>query len=177
MSPSPFYTVAFLDIPMAQLKWIQEFRQKNDPHFTVVEPHFTLVFGIKDVAESTYLAHIESVALSSKKIDFRCTYVMLGADDVDDTAYVFLVPNEGNAEIALLHDKLYTGPFASYLRLEFPFIPHITIASSKNFKLMKQFCDELNGAGVHVGGSLNSISGGVLKDGRLQPLQSFRLSS
>ena len=177
MNPHPFYTVAYLSIPEDQAQWIQGFRQKHDPHFTVVEPHFTMVFGVRDVEESIYLEHVASVAMFSKPIQFRCSYAMLGADDIDDTAYVFLVPNEGNAEVSLLHDRLYQGVLQPYHRLEFPYIPHVTIASTKDFKQAKQLCDELNQAGVRVEGSLSSLSAGVLKDGKLQTLRGFPLAA
>lgn len=177
MNDYPFYTVAYLGVPEAQAQWIQDFRKKHDPHFTVVEPHFTMVFGIRDIEESVYLKHIASVAASSKPIQFRCMYAMLGADDIDDTAYVFLVPNEGNAEVSLLHDRLYQGVLQPYHRLEFPYIPHITIASTREFKLAKQLCDDLNHTGVQVEGWLSSLSAGVLKDGRLQTLRNFALAA
>jgi len=177
MNAHPFYTVAYLSIPEVQMQWIQDFRQKHDPHFTVVEPHFTLVFGVRDVEESAYFDHIALVARSARPIQFRCTYAMLGVDDIDDTAYVSLVPNEGNAEVSLLHDQLYRGLLRSYHRLEFPYIPHVTIASTKDFKLAKQLCDDLNREGVHVEGSLVSLSAGVLKDGKLQTLRGFALAA
>jgi len=177
MNPHPFYTVAYLGIPENQAQWIQSFRQRHDPHVTVVEPHFTMVFGVRDVEESIYLEHIASVAKSSKPIQFRCMYAMLGADDIDDTAYVFLVPNEGNAEISLLHDKLYQGVLHPYHRLEFPYIPHVTVASTKDFQVAKQLCDDLNRIGVRVEGSLSSLSAGVLKDGKLHTLRTFQLAA
>jgi 2'-5' RNA ligase len=177
MNAYPFYTVAYLDISKVHAQWIQDFRQKHDPHFAVVEPHFTMVFGVRDVEESIYLEHIASVAKSSKAIQFRCLYAMLGADDIDDTAYVFLVPNEGNAEVSQLHDRLYQGVLQPYHRLEFPYIPHVTMASTKEFKLAKQLCDELNRTGVHVEGSLLSLSAGVLKDGKLQTLRTIPLAT
>lgn len=177
MNAHPFYTVAYLSISESQARWIQDFRRKHDPHFTVVEPHFTMVFGVRDVEESVYLQHIESVANASGPIQFRCGYAMLGADDIDDTAYVFLVPNEGNAEVSLLHDKLYQGVLEPYHRLEFPYIPHVTVASMKDFKHAKQLCDELNSKRVHVEGWLSSLSAGVLKDGKLQTLRTFPLAA
>jgi 2'-5' RNA ligase len=177
MDTHPFYTVAYLGIAEVQMRWIQDFRRKHDPRYTAVEPHFTLVFGIRDVEEPVYLEHIASVARAVKPIRFRCLYAMLGADDVDDTAYVFLVPNEGNAEVSMLHDRLYTGVLQPFHRLEFPYIPHITIASTKDFKLAKQLCDGLNREGVDVEGSLASLSAGVLKDGKLQTLRSFALAA
>jgi 2'-5' RNA ligase len=158
-----------------QRQWIQVFRQRHDPHFDTVEPHFTLVFGVRDVEPQRYLDHIASVAANAKPIRFVCRYAMLGAYDVDDTAYVFLVPNEGNAEVSLLHDRLYTGELQPFHRLNFPYIPHITIGSMKSFEVAKQLCDELNHEGVSVEGALPALSASVLKDGKLQTLRSFAL--
>ena len=53
-----------------------------------------------------------------------------GADEDRDTAFVFLVPDEGHARISLLHDRLYRGRLAPYLRLDVPFTPHINITQT-----------------------------------------------
>ena len=124
-----------------------------------------------------YCQHVEAVAKAARPISFRCGYAMLGADDVDDTAYVFLVPNEGNAEVSQLHDALYRGVLEPYLRLEFPYIPHVTVASTKDFRRAKQLCDRLNQDGVRVEGVLSSLTVGVLQSGKLQPLHCFALGA
>jgi hypothetical protein len=49
---------------------------------------------------------------------------MLGADE--SGSYVFLVPDEGSGALSLLHDRLYSGLLAS-LRIDLPYVPHITI--------------------------------------------------
>ena len=159
------------------MQWIQAFRVKNDPNYSVVDPHFTLVFGIRDVDEDMYFDHISSVVKNSKVISFVCKYAMLGADDVDDTAYVFLVPNEGNAEISLLHDKLYRGILEPYHRLEFPYIPHISIAATHDFKQAKALCDQLNAASIHIEGQLSSLSLTMLRNDKLYTLRSFPLAT
>ncbi len=173
----PLYTVAYLDVSTSDSALIDAFRNEHDPHATVVDPHFTIVFGCKAVAEAAYNAHIASVAESTKQIRFHCRYAMLGADDIDETAYVFLVPDEGNSSISLLHDRLYTGPLAEHLRLEFPFIPHITVASTKDWKRAKSLCDLLNREEVDIAGTLRSLTVGVLKDGKLQSIAEHRLAA
>jgi hypothetical protein len=171
----PLYTVGYLEIPAVQMQWLQAFRQQHDPHYRAVDPHFTMVFGVSDLDEATYLSHIEAVAAASSSIRFSCRYAMLGADDIDDTAYVFLVPDEGNARISLLHDELYRGALAPYHRLEFPYIPHVTIASMKDFKQAKLMCDELNRSGVFIQGRIASLTTGALRDGVLHTLKTFPL--
>jgi len=177
MSSHPLYTVAYLEVPENQMNWIQEFRREHDPHYAVVDPHFTLVFGVRDVQQAAYLDHIATVARSTRPLTFHCKYAMLGADDIDDTAYVFLVPDDGNADISMLHDKLYRGLLEPFHRLEFPYIPHITLASMKDFKRAKRLCDDLNGRGVHVQGRIVSITTGAIRDGKLRHVQAFELAA
>jgi hypothetical protein len=57
----PFYTVAFPDIATDDMRWLRLFREKYDPHHAVVDPHFTMVFGIRDLSEGVYLTHVAVV--------------------------------------------------------------------------------------------------------------------
>jgi 2'-5' RNA ligase len=100
---------------------------------------------------------------------------MLGADDMDDTAHVFFVPDEGNSSISLLQDRLYTGPLAEHLRHEFAYIPHITVASMKGRKMARSLCNSLNSAGVDIQGTLRSLTVGALMDEKLQFIAEHRL--
>ena len=174
--PHPLYTVAYLDVSISARAFIDSFRQEHDPQVDVVAPHFTMVFGCKAVPETAYNEHIASVACRTRAIRFHCRYAMVGADDMDDTAYVFLVPDEGNSSISLLHDRLYTGILAKHLRLEFPFIPHITVASTKDWSRAKSLRDSLNSSGVDMEGTLRSLTVGRLKDGKLQFVAEYRLA-
>lgn len=172
----PLYTVAYIDVSPSAGALIAAFRAEHDPHVNVVGPHFTMVFGCKAIPEASYNAHIAVVAESTKQISFHCRYAMLGADDVDETAYVFLVPDEGNSSISLLHDRLYTGPLAAHPRLDFPYISHITVASTQDWQLAKSLCYALNSAVVDIQETLRSLTVGVLKDGKLQPIAEHRLA-
>jgi 2'-5' RNA ligase len=100
---------------------------------------------------------------------------MLGNDDENDTAYVFLVPDQGNAEISLLHDRLYTGVLRPHLRLDLPYIPHITIGTLGSRQEAKLICDELNRVGVSVEGALSNLSVGFVEDGRFKNLSTHAL--
>jgi 2'-5' RNA ligase len=173
----PLFTVACLDVNASTRAFLDAFRREHDPHVDFVAPHVTMVFGCTAVALTDYTQHVAKVAQNAKAIRFHCKYAMLGADDIDDTAYVFLVPDAGNSSIALLHDQLYTGVLAEHLRLEFPYIPHITVASTKNWKDAKRWCDTLNHTGVDVEGTIRSLSVGALKDGKLQILSEHQLSN
>jgi 2'-5' RNA ligase len=177
MRQDPFYTIAFLDLAPDDRHWLQLFRESHDPQYAVIDPHFTFVFAIHNVSEDEYRNHVADIAGRSRQIRFTCRYAMVGADDVDDTAYVFLVPDEGNAAISLLHDQLYRGPFESSLRLDFPYIPHITVASTKDFGRAKELCDRLNARPVSLEGRVVALTAGVLRDGRFNPRGTYTLDA
>ena len=173
--PSPLYTVAYLDISASDRALIDAIRQVHDPQVNAVAPHFTLVFACKAVPQAAYIEHIASLARGTLPIRFHCRYAMLGADNMDDTAHVFLVPDEGNSSISLLHDRLYTGPLAEHMRHEIAYIPHITVASTKDRKMARSLCNSLNSAGVDIQGTLWSLTVGALKEEKLQFISEHRL--
>lgn len=173
--PDPLFTIACLEIPEAQRRFIDEFRHAHDPQATRVPPHFTLVFGASDVDEAACLRHVESVAQASAPIRFHCRCATLGTDERAERAFVHLVPDEGHAAISLLHDRLYRGPLAAGLRLQVPYTPHVTIGSSTDFRQAKAWCDALNGQGVDVAGVLSALTVGALRGGTFQVLQRFEL--
>jgi len=171
------YTVAFPELATDDMRWLQLFREQHDPNFAKVDPHFTMVFGIRDLSKDVYLNHVAGVARLCRQIHFMCRYAMVGADDLDNTAYVFLVPDEGNAALSLLHDRLYRGPFKPFLRLELPYIPHISIGSMKDFALAKALCDELNGRQISFEGRISALTVGVLRDGRFDSCGTYGLDA
>jgi 2'-5' RNA ligase len=174
--PYPLYTVAYLDVSISACAFLNSVRQEHDPQVDVVAPHFTMVFGCNAVSESAYNEHIASVASNTRSIKFHCRYAMLGADDMNDTAYVFLVPDEGTSSISLLHDRLYTGILAEHLRLEFPFIPHVTVASTKDWNRAKSLRDSLNSSGIDIEGTLGSLTVSALKDRKLEFVAEYSLA-
>ena len=161
------FTVSYPEISVASATLINAFREIHDArHRGMVEAHFTMVFGCAAIGLDEYTNHVAKVAASSKSITFSCKYAMLGADDEDDTAYVFLVPDQGYAEVSLLHDRLYTGPLRAYLRLDLPYIPHITIGTLRSRTEAKALCDELNRNGLCIEGCLTALAVGAIEGGK-----------
>ncbi|HEV3239333.1 MAG TPA: 2'-5' RNA ligase family protein [Casimicrobiaceae bacterium] len=171
------YTVSYPDVSPQASAFMQAFRQEHDlPYRDVVDAHFTMVFGSKTIDLPQYTQHVATIAAKSRPVSFSCRYAMLGKDDFDDSAYVFLVPDEGYSAISLLHDGLYTGPLMPLLRLDIPFIPHITIGTLKDRAAAKALCDELNREGLRVEGTLRALTIGALEDGKLKSLSSHAFS-
>jgi 2'-5' RNA ligase len=169
-------TVCYPELSPRAGAFVTEFRQQHEaPRHERIQAHFTLVFGCTALGLDEYTRHVAAVAKTSKPIHFSCKYAMLGNDDETNIAYVFLVPDQCNAEISLLHDRLYTGPLRPHLRLDLPYIPHITIGTTASREAAKALCDELNHDGVAIEGSLSRVTVGFAEDGRFQNLSAHAL--
>ena len=131
-----YYALAFPKISINDLAWIQTIRQQYDPQFELIDPHFTLVFGV-DVDETILVEHMQTMlqSVASFKFALRCTIVV--KDSFSPNYQVFLVPDEGLSDLVKLHDRLYTAVLEPSLRIDIPYIPHITIAASPDGKKMK----------------------------------------
>jgi 2'-5' RNA ligase len=170
-------TIAFPDLDQSDQEYWEAYKNlHSSASRSSVGLHFTLAFANSKVAETLYCAHIAAVATATPRVEFVCNYAMLGADDEDDRAYVFLVPDEGYASISLLHDRVYTGPLESFLRLDLPYVPHITVATLNDRKLAKKLCDELNHQGVCLKGSLTKASVGHIRDGLFSTRSEYTLA-
>jgi len=172
------FTLAYPALSAADMAMIRAFRIEHDrAKVHKVEPHFTIAFGVPGVDDDHYLEHVRKIAAASHPITFHCRYAMLGADESGDTAYIFLVPDEGNSALSLLHDRLYAGLLASYLRIDVPFVPHITIGTCSERQKAKELCDELNGRGLSIAGTVEALTVALPADNMIKDLRSFKLGS
>jgi 2'-5' RNA ligase len=160
------YTIAYPFLNESDRLWIESFRSAHDrSKQKVIAAHFTLVFGTTEVSVGSYQSHVESVVRATSSIRFCFRYAMVCADQHNDSAYIFLVPDEGYAAISKLHDLFYTGPLTSSLRLAFPYIPHITIGYLPSQQEAKRLCDVVNEQNLEIAGVINAITIGSIKDG------------
>ena len=171
------FTLAYPRLSEKDTKFIEEFRRLHDGHHALVRAHFTMVFGCSGVDERAYLEHVREVARLSRPVPFVCRYAMLGADHEGGRAYVFLVPDEGYSGISRIHDALYRREMAAFLRLDIPYVPHITLGSSADRAAMKTRCDELNQSELSVHGSLEALTVVAQEDGSLVDVGSFPFKS
>ena len=172
-----FFTLAYPKLSEKDATFVEDFRRRHDGHHELARAHFTLVFGRSNVDERAYLEHVREVARLSRPTPFVCRYAMLGADDEAERAHVFLVPDEGYSGISRLHDALYRQEMAAFLRLDIPYVPHITLGSSADRAAMKTCCDELNEATLSIHGSVEALTVAALESGSLVDVASFPLRS
>lgn len=173
------FTLAYPTLSVQDKRYIEEFRILHDGHANLVEAHFTMVFGVDEntMSEERYISHIEKASAESQTTPFHCRYAMVGADRFSETAYVYLVPDEGFSKLSLLHDRLYSGSMASQLRLDIEYVPHITIGSCTDRDEAKRLCHELNSRGVSVSGTVDTLTVAALANGKLKNLSSFALGA
>jgi 2'-5' RNA ligase superfamily len=138
--------------------WIQDIRKAHDElNFTAIEPHFTLVFPLTDIARSILISHVQQSIQDIQAFEFTLRCAILSNDAFSDYTHVFLVPDEGYSKIVKLHDRLYTAVLTDELRLDIPFIPHIGIANSLNARSCKELVDRLNSQQFEIRGRIHKL--------------------
>ncbi|MBU1096426.1 MAG: 2'-5' RNA ligase family protein [Bacteroidetes bacterium] len=137
--------LAFPKLENDTYEWIQSIRKSNDiRYYTVVKPHFTIVFPLFNYEIGELQMHIKNICTEIESIQFSIRATTIVKDSFSEYTDVFLVPDEGNSQIIKLHNKLYTGIIRKELRLDIPFIPHIGIGASKVAEDAKQLSNNLN---------------------------------
>src|SRR6266566_145211 len=157
--------VAFPKVSQRNFGWIQTLRKKYDAlSFNAITPHFTLFspsdeFSRKDLVDATTKS-IEGFM----SFNFMLRSAILMPPTGGDHSYIFLVPDEGLSSFVKLRDQIYAGPLAKSLRLDIPFVPHLTVGSTRNLQDGNQIIHELNRQSFEIPGSIDSLSL-VVEDG------------
>jgi 2'-5' RNA ligase len=114
---------ALVHYPNTDYGRINQFRKKYDPQFELIQPHITLMFPVPEsVGEKELIHHFASVLKGWASFPLHLHGCQISLDN-----YVFLLIEEGHANIIHLHDEVYTGILADYWRKEIPFVPHLTL--------------------------------------------------
>lgn len=177
MPTDTLYTVAFVQAPAEQLQWVQAIRAAHDPRASAIEPHYTLLFGLAEVPIREYLAHVAMIAGATSPIDFVCRRVELTVIEPEHRAFLYLVPDEGRSDLAALHHRLYTGPLRPFLRLDLPYLPHITIGSTLDWGLAEALCKSLNAQSPILAGQVSSLTVGALRSGKFIQLANHQIAA
>ena len=138
-------------------------------------PHVTLVFPTTAVDAAALTDHVGEVAQHFQPFDFviRCALPM--PDVLSSNTHVFLVPEEGFSAMVRLHDRLYSGALASALRLDIPFVPHITVGYGTDAAYCKQAADAINAENRTVKGTVSVLDVLAISEGGVQSIQRLPL--
>ena len=139
-------------------QWIQAIRVTHDLRYSqVVAPQFTLVFPVATLDPQRFVTHITQHIHGVHPFRFVLRRALLHKDPFTPSTQVFLVPDEGYSHFVKLHDRLYTGPLAPELRLDLPFIAHITVANSVDPHACKCVAATLNAQDFAIVGRVETL--------------------
>ena len=148
--------VSFPALADEDRRWVESIRAKHDPQAGRLAAHFTLVFPV-EAATAAIAAEVTAVARSIAPIPFVVRYAMAARDASGRGGHVFLVADEGAAEIVSMHNRLYAGGLKRHLRADIPFVPHITVAGNQDFAVCQTLAEEIDDELRTLRGSLDSL--------------------
>jgi 2'-5' RNA ligase len=173
-APLPRYAVAWFP-SFAGVEVIEEIRLRHDPMAGLIPAHVSLVFPFPTSLTRLQLAtHVRNVVSRWPPIPVTFRQVRVHAGE-----FAFLMAARGAASITALHDKLYTRSLRQFLRPEFSYEPHITVARNADAARVEAACTEAHAlfppefAGVVREVELLSVG----HDGRIDRLEAFALYS
>ncbi|HVH81348.1 MAG TPA: 2'-5' RNA ligase family protein [Stellaceae bacterium] len=146
--------VARPEFGKADLEWLTQLRQ-NKARSTGA-PAFTLVFP-GATAPVDVVKHVGATCAATPRIRFCLRSAIVVPEHKSGWFHVFLVPDEGFSAINRLHDRLHVGPLACCLSLDFPYIPHLTVASTPEFDKARTIMASLNAKGLAIGGRIDAL--------------------
>ena len=172
-----YLVVAYPKIEKSDFNFIQKYREQNDPRFfSVINPHFTLVFAINDIGKDSFVNEVKDKITAVEPFDFVINVATINQNDDGNYYHEFLVPDTGYSNIVKLHDKLYSGLLVPHLRFDIDYIPHIGIGNSEKATTSKQRIDELNAIGVSISGIVDSVDVIQYEDDAVTTVEKINLS-
>jgi 2'-5' RNA ligase len=171
-----FLVLAYPNIQGSDFDLMQEFRKNNDELFySVVEPHFTIVFPTFDLSKEEFCKTIFDTTLEVDKIDFTIRCATINKDAFSQYYHSFLVPDEGFSKIIKLHDKLYSEQLKDNLRLDIDFVPHIGVGNSKDKFVCKKMVDSWNKKEFSISGTISNLTIVEFENNKVTKLQDIEL--
>ena len=109
--------------PAAVTREVEAFRAAHDPLASALPAHVTLVFPFESTLSALQVAaHVKRVVARWPQLPVRLerAEVLLGQ-------WVNLRLTQGRAAVVELHDRLYRGVLAPFLRDDIAYDPHLTL--------------------------------------------------
>lgn len=167
--------VAYPSLKTADRDWIQSIRRQSDPQFSFIDPHVTLVFPTDAVPATEMEQQAQRSAWSVVQFGIVLRCALPVADPIHAQHRLFLVPDEGLSTLVRLHDRLYSGPIAAALRLDRPYIPHITVGAFDDALTCKHAADRINQDRFAIEGWIETLTLLQVENDSLQTLAEIEL--
>lgn len=150
--------VAYPGLDAADWDWLQSIRRQWDPQHALIDPHFTLIFPTGAVDAEALEAHVRAAVAGIRPFGVVLRCALPVKDSFSAQTHLFLVPDEGLGQLVRLHSRLYTGPLQAHLRLDIPYLPHITVGAFPDAGECKAAADRLNEQPFAVNGRVERLS-------------------
>src|ERR1700743_2546871 len=111
------HVIAYPELIASDFEMIQAYRREYNSLYTIIQPHFTIVFSVPDMLPEDFISEVKKQAAHAKAIQFISRCAVINKDSFSGNYDAFLVPDEGFAAVTKLHDKLYCGQLSRYHRL------------------------------------------------------------
>ena len=112
---------ALVYYPCIEDQGFHHFRMKYEPYASLMPVHVPFVFPTpEEVGRKKLEAHISKVLK-----DWKPFHVHFCKLEKTWDHWLYVGAEEGHDQVVQLHDHLYTGILAPYLRKDLPFHPHI----------------------------------------------------
>jgi 2'-5' RNA ligase len=170
-----YLVIAYPELQQNSFDWIQNYRQQNDKQFSMVDPHFTIVFAVNDLDKDVFVQEVKRTAEGFEPFDFDLKVATINQDNSGNYYHEFLVPDGGYSNIVRLHDRLYSGSLSPYRRFDVDFIPHISIGDGKTAQISKERVDALNSKDISIHGRISSLDIIEYDDGVITPVEKVTL--
>ncbi len=120
---------------------IQTLRADYDPLYTYVSPHLTIVFPFEsEISSESLKAHLQLMMIELKPFQLAMKGVEPSAG-----GYLFLNVIEGEEQVRLLHERLYTGILKEFKSTMFTYQPHLTVGRILDTELFAAACVKCKG--------------------------------
>ena len=163
------------ELSRPDIERIQTVRAQHDPQGKLLGPHVTLVFPTLATTERRLLDHVTQIIgnVRAFRAAFRCA--ILYKDTEKPLTYAYLLPDDGTSHFVRLHHQLLTGSLERALRLDVPYVPHITLGAFERPEAAKTVVDSFNQQPFTISGFVNTVNIARLEEGKLSTLAALRL--
>lgn len=154
---------------------IEKFRAQYDPQFSIIKPHFTLVFPLEGLDEIEFADYAASILHGKPGFHVRLRAAIIHKDELSENFHVFLVPDEGSEQITDLHSSLYKDVLKEYLMKDIPYAPHITIGTTLNENECIEMVGVWNRMNIEIRGEINAVEVLSFDQGKVRTIERVEL--
>ena len=172
-----YLVVAYPKLAKSDFDWIQAIRREHDDlSYRAILPHFTLFFPTHEFTAKTISEAVRTAISGIRMFRFSLRSALLMPPlDGGEYSYIFLVPDEGFSQFIRLNSLIYSRNLKAAQRNDLPFVPHLTVASSKNLLHCRGLSDEINNGRPEISGLIDSLEIAVEDGDKISTVEKIRL--